>query len=140
MTQPHIRSNRAVQIKLLERVTIEQLNNYLIDNGWTEEDGYKGAAWKSPFKIGFGTYVSMPSVFDWRGVELVIGDISYFEERYLFDVLKDVLPSAIGELTELRELIADCEQLLSKYGDDFALGQSLESLKARERNLVEEIG
>ena len=44
--------------------------------------------------------------------------------------------STIDESAEIRELIVDCEHLISKHGDDFALWQSLESLRARERNLM----
>ena len=44
----------------------------------------------------------------------------------------------ISELIEIRALIADCEKLILKYGEDFTLRRTVESMKSREKSIIAE--
>ena len=127
---------------LLKHVTTWMLKEYLMNKGWSEEPFGRDTVLKfaAPPKFEFnGYYVLIPSkpeLFDYDHVMgIAIDLISAFEDKSFDDVLSDILPCALVELIELRDLISGCERLISKHGADFALAQSLESLKARERNI-----
>lgn len=127
---------------LLKHVTIRMLKEYLMNKGWLEEPFGRDMVLKfaAPPKFEFdGYYVLIPSkpeLFDYdHVVGIAIDLISVFEDRSFDDALFDILPRALVELIELRDLILGCERLISRHGDDFALAQALESLKARERNI-----
>jgi hypothetical protein len=129
---------------LLKHVTIERLKDYLVGKGWTQEPFGRETVLlfiappqkrRPDWDVLIPAY---PELFDYdRVVEIAIDVVAAFEDRSDDDVLSDILPSALVELIELRALIADCERLILKHGDDFALGLSLVSLKTREQNLAE---
>jgi len=126
---------------LLKQVTIQQLEDYLVGKGWSEEPFGRDEVrkFKSPRD---GWHILIPSrreLIDYDRVTfLAIHVVAGIEDREFDDVLSDVLPCSLVELIELRALIADCEQLILKHGGDFALSQSLTSLKARETSLDSE--
>ena len=129
---------------LLKQVTIQRLKDYLINRGWIEEPFGRDTVLKFVYPCCneyFDTLIpAIPELVDYdRVVEVAIWGITVVEERSFDEVLSDILPCAQVELVEIRALIDECERLIGKHRDDFALSLSLNSLKAREQNIVEEI-
>lgn len=132
---------------LLKHITVTGLKGYLEKMGWSEEPFGRDTALKfiSPQPIRDNHYleVFIPSkreLIDYdRVVEIAVDCISAFEGEDFDSILSKILPYAVIERAEIRELISECERLIPKHRDDFALTQSLQSLRVREQNLIEEI-
>ena len=125
---------------LLKHVTIDRLRDYLIGKDWTKVPFGRDEVTKFTSPCGnecFDVFISSrPDLVDYnRVVEIAIWTISASENRSFDTVLEDILPCVLVELVEIRALIDDHERLIGKHRDDFALRQSLESLRSRERNL-----
>lgn len=54
-------------------------------------------------------------------------------------VLSEIVSCAVVELAEIRDLIHECERLILKHRNDFALTQSLKMFRSREYSLIAEI-
>jgi hypothetical protein len=132
------------QKTMLYHVTIPQLKDYLARKGWIERPFGRDTTLKfAPPSEGEFCNIFIPAyaeLIDYnRVVEIAIDCIAAVEDRSFYDTLSDILPRTLVELIELRQLISDCARLISKYGDDFALSQSLTSLKSREHNLLKRL-
>lgn len=129
---------------MLYHVTIPQLKDYLNRKGWIERPFGRDEVIKfvsSSENEFLEVFIpANPKLVDYnRVVELAIWGIAAVEARHFYNVLSDILPLTLVELIELRQLISDCACLISKHGDDFALSQSLTSLKSREQNLLKQL-
>jgi len=125
---------------LLKHVTINRLKDYLARKEWAKVPFGREEVQKFTHRCGSECYeVFVPSRSDLvdynRVVEIAIWTISAIEDRSFDTVLEDILPCVLVELVEIRSLIGDCECLIGKHRDEFALRQSLESLRSRERSL-----
>lgn len=124
--------------QMRKHVTIEQLKDYLENKGWAEEPYGRDTVLRfvpPPQSKRYDWDVMIPAYPDLvdyhRVVEIAVDCIAAFEDREVYDVLSDILPSTLVELIELRALIADCERLISKWQGDLSLELSLLSLKKR---------
>jgi len=125
---------------LLKHVTTNRLRDYLVRKEWTEVPFGRDTVTKFVLRCGdkcCEVFVpARPDLVDYdRVVEITIWTISASETRSFDMVMEDILPCVLVELVEIRALIGDCEYLIGKHRDDFALKQSLESLRSRERGL-----
>ena len=135
--------DEAKRMRLMKHVTIQSLKEYLIDKGWTEEPFGRDEVLKfsPPTSTEYDIFIpSKRELIDYdQMVEIAIDGISAYEGRDFDSLLSEIIPCAVIELAELRDLIHECERLISKHRHDFALTQSLKMLRSREHSLKAEI-